>query len=246
MGKKDKFYSLLDKLYITALTNKYIFFKKETLYHPVKLSGGALRAKREQGTLERLKLIDSIISKEPSSVLDIGSAEGFFSMALAQKGNFVSAFEGKKQRALIGQITARIHGIKNVSFYNCNLDIELAKTLPVFDSVLCLAVWHHWVRLHDLEYANALLKVIWSKTNKRMFFETGLTELPEEFKLKGRDEPWLLKNLESALGDVQITKLGESSSFSAETFVSATVKRDTNQFKRMFYLIEKRNPEKGI
>ena len=239
MGKKDKFYSLLDKLYIKALTNKYILFKKETLYHPVKYSDGVLRAKREQGSIERLELIDSIISKEPSSVLDIGSAEGFFSMALAQKGNFVTAFEGKKQRALIGQITARIHGIKNVSFYNCNLDIELAKALPVFDNVLCLAVWHHWVKLHDLEYANALLKVIWSKTNNRMFFETGLTELPEEFNLKGRDEAWLIKNLKLTLGDVKITELGKSSSFSAETFVKSSVKLDTNQFQRVFYVIEK-------
>lgn len=239
MGKRDKVYNLLDRLYIKALTNKYVFFKKETLYHPVKLSGGILRAKREQGTLERLELIVSSISKEASSVLDIGSAEGFFSMALAQKGNFVTAFEGKKQRALIGQITARMHGIKNVSFYNCNLDIEIARSLPVFDSVLCLAVWHHWVRLHDLKYANDLLQVIWSKTNKRMFFETGLTELPDEFKLKGRDETWLLKNLKSTLGDVKITKLGVSSSFSAETFVKDAVKLDTKQFKRMFYVIEK-------
>ena len=243
MGRRDIAYRLLDKLYMNILTNKYILFKKETLYHPVSFSDGVVKAKRENGTIQRLKLIESIIEEEPSSILDIGSAEGFFSMALAQRGNFVAAFEGKKQRSMIGQITARKNGINNVAFYNSNLDIEIAKSLPVFDTVLCLAVWHHWVRLHDLEYANKLLQVIWSKTDKRMFFETGLTELPDDFKLKDRDEEWLLKNMKSVLGDVKISKLGESSSFSSETFRKTATKLDSAEFKRVFYMIEK-NTEK--
>ena len=239
MGKKEIFYGFLDRLYIRALTKKYLFFSREVLYHPINIDNGGTRAKREQGTYERVELIESIIGQEPSSVLDIGCAEGYFSMALAKNGNFVTALEGKKQRALIGQVTARMNGINNVAFYNCNLDTEMAKTLPVFDNVLCLAVWHHWVRLQDLDYANKLLKMIWSKTKKRMFFETGLTELPVEFKLNGRDETWLLANLNSVLGDIKITKLGESSSFSSETFLEVGTKHDSETFKRMFYLIER-------
>ena len=239
MGKREIIFRIIDRVYVRALTNKFFFFKKDALYHPVKIKSNDVRAKRKEGSFERLKLIESIIGKTTSSFLDIGSAEGFFSIELAKKGNFVTALEGKKQRALIGQITARIEGITNCSFYNCNLDIEMAKNLPVFDNVLCLAVWHHWVRLKDLDYANDLLKIIWGKTNQRMFFETGLTELPEEFNLKGKDEKWLIDNLNSVFGDAQITKIGESSSFSSETFLQSSTKHDADDFKRIFYLIER-------
>lgn len=239
IGKKDKVLGVLDRIYMRLLTTRYFFSKRETLYHPVTIDSGEVRAKREQGTYERVDLIESILGQEPSSVLDIGSAEGYFSMALAKKGNFVVAIEGKKQRAMIGQITARMHAINNVSFYNFNLDIDVAKTLPSFDNVLCLAVWHHWIRLQDLNYANELLKIIWSKTNKRMFFETGLTELPAEFNLEGRDETWLLANIKSVLGNVKLTKLAETSSFSSEQFLESGTKHDSEIFKRKLYLIER-------
>ena len=50
----------------------------------------------------------------------------------------------------------------------------------------------------------------------------------------------MIKNLQLTLGDVKITELGKSSSFSAETFIKSSVKLDTNQFQRVFYVIEKK------
>jgi len=238
-GKKELLYSLLDSVYLRLLTRKYFFSIQQALYHPVELGEKTVKAKREKGSHERLKVIQSIIGDKPSSILDIGSAEGYFSMNLAKKGNFVVAIEGKKQRAMIGQILARNNSINNVSFYNFNLDIESANTLPDFDNVLCLAVWHHWVRLYDLDYANELLATIWERTKRRMFFETGLDELPESFKLKGNDEKWLLENLSTNLKNANVVEISESTSFSAEEFTSSKVKLESSTFKRKLYLIEK-------
>jgi SAM-dependent methyltransferase len=221
------------------LTTRYFFSPKQALYHPVELDDKAFDAKREKGSHERLKVILSIIGDRPSSILDIGSAEGYFSMNLAKKGNFVVAIEGKKQRAMIGQILARNNNINNVSFYNLNLEIDDANALPDFDNVLCLAVWHHWVRLYDLDYANELLATIWAKTKKRMFFETGLDELPESFKLKGNDERWLIDNLSTSLKNSKVVEISESTSFSAEEFTSSKVKSESLSFKRKLYLIER-------
>ncbi len=238
-GKKDLLYSILDRTYLRLLTTRYFFSPKQALYHPVELDDKAFDAKREKGSHERLKVILSIIGDRPSSILDIGSAEGYFSMNLAKKGNFVVAIEGKKQRAMIGQILARNNNINNVSFYNLNLEIDDANALPDFDNVLCLAVWHHWVRLYDLDYANELLATIWAKTKKRMFFETGLDELPESFKLKGNDERWLIDNLSTSLKNSKVVEISESTSFSAEEFTSSKVKSESLSFKRKLYLIER-------
>jgi SAM-dependent methyltransferase len=238
-GKKDLLYSILDRFYLRLLTTRYFFSPRKALYHPVEFDDKPFNAKREKGSHERLKVILSIIGDKPSSVLDIGSAEGYFSMNLAKKGNFVVAIEGKKQRSMIGQIVARSNNINNVSFYNLNLEIDDANALPDFDNVLCLAVWHHWVRLYDLDYANELLAIIWTKTKKRMFFETGLEELPESFKLKGNDERWLLDNLSANLKNSKVVEISESTSFSAEEFTSSKVKSESLSFKRKLYLIEK-------
>ncbi|MDC0470421.1 class I SAM-dependent methyltransferase [Candidatus Pseudothioglobus singularis] len=238
-GKKDYIYSILDRFYLRLLTTRYFFSPKEALYHPVELNDKPFNAKREKGSHERLEVILSIIGDTPSSILDIGSAEGYFSMNLAKKGNFVVAIEGKKQRAMIGQILARNNNLNKVSFYNLNLDVDSANALPEFDNVLCLAVWHHWVRIKDLDYANKLLAVIWSKTKKRMFFETGLEELPEHFKLKGNDEEWLLDNLSSTLLESKVVEISESTSFAAEEFMSSKVKSESSSFKRKLYLIER-------
>lgn len=239
-GKKDLLFAMLDRLYLRLLTTRYFFSPQVKLYHPVESKQRAFTAKREKGSHERLKAITDVIGETPSSILDIGSAEGFFSMHLAKKGNFVVAIEGKKQRSMIGQIVSRNNNLNNVSFYNLNLDLGNANQLPDFDNVLCLAVWHHWVRIKNLDYANKLLAVIWSKTKERMFFETGLEELSENFNLKGNNESWLLNNLTKNLKDSKIVEIAESTSFSPEEFESSKIKSESSVFKRKLYLIERK------
>jgi len=238
-GKKEFLFSILDFIYLRLLITRYFFTPVKALYHPVVLGNKRFDAKRDKGSRERLQVISSVIGDKPSSILDVGSAEGYFSMNLAQKGNFVVAVEGKKERALIGQIISRNNTVNNVSFYNLNLDENHAIALPDFDNVLCLAVWHHWVRIYGLEYANRLLVIIWSKTKKRMFFETGLDELPEYFNLGSYDVEWLLNNLSINLINSKVTEILESTSFSAEEFMSSKVKSESTVFKRKLFLVER-------
>jgi hypothetical protein len=72
-----------------------------------------------------------------------------------------------------------------------------------------------------------------------MFFETGLDELPESFKLKGNDERWLIDNLSTSLKNSKVVEISESTSFSAEEFTSSKVKSESLSFKRKLYLIER-------
>ena len=46
---------------------------------------------------------------------------------------------------------------------NVNVDAEFSRSLPKFDYVLFLAIWHHFVKRKSLETATENLKILWDK-----------------------------------------------------------------------------------
>jgi cyclopropane fatty-acyl-phospholipid synthase-like methyltransferase len=184
----------------------------------------------------RMKCVTEAIGGTGISVLDVGCAEGLFSIALAQKGCFVVGLEGKTSRVIQAYADANKVGIKNVVFMNVNVDAPLASSLPKFDYIVLLAVWHHMVKRGSLAEATDNLRQLWLKCDKGLVFETGLIELSADFGLKGKDEKWLLQYLQDVLNPSEINVLGEFESFDSSAFISKNEKSGGEFFRPIFLL----------
>ncbi|MCK5020894.1 MAG: methyltransferase domain-containing protein [Candidatus Peribacteraceae bacterium] len=238
---KEKVRSLLNKIYFRWLTTRYFIGKPQVLYHPLPWLG-LEKAKRGKGCQARLDFILNEIGAITGSVLDFGCAEGFFSISLAQKGFLVTGLEQKKDRVRIAQLASDMVGVENLCFLNLKVNEVNISNFPRFDFTLCLAVWHHWVRFFGFDSAKKMLKILWQKTNCIMFFETGLSELPDSFNMPeicGDPDKWLHKLLEELLPDSAVEVLGEAASFPPEQFTSKDTKFDSNSYKRKIYKIER-------
>src|SRR5690606_6431801 len=60
---------------------------------------------------------------------------------------------------------------------------KTVRKLPEVDTVICLSIWHHWVRHLGLESASEILRVLWSRARGALFFDTGEGEMPIYYNL---------------------------------------------------------------
>lgn len=210
-------------------------FKYRNSYHPSIISG---TRGRRTSSIKRMQAVVNEIGGNGNSILDIGCAEGLFSLELARSGSTVIGIEGKLSRVIQAYADAAKENLRNVTFFNANADEHFLSGLPKFNYILLLAVWHHMVRRNSLEDATIMLKIIWQKCEDGLVFETGLTELSENFGLKGWDEEKLLKYLQDELKPTCISELGRFKSFDASAFQSSKEKAD-GEFERPIYLLKK-------
>jgi hypothetical protein len=114
-----------------------------------------------------------ILAHHPRTALDIGAAEGFYAMRLAELGLQVIALEAKDRPARILSLALSRARIDTVGQLRMTVTPDNVSLVPSADVVLLLAVWHHWVRNFGLDRANEMLRTIWSRTGRVLVFETG-------------------------------------------------------------------------
>lgn len=210
-------------------------FRFRRAYHPSVISG---RTGRRSSSELRLEAVSRKIAGKGVSVLDVGCAEGLFALGLAQAGCTVLGIEGKLSRVVEAYADAAKARLKRVTFLNSNADSELIASLPIFDYVLLLAVWHHMVKRGCLEEATTNLKLLWSKCSAGLIFETGLTELSPDFGLVGWSEDDLVKYLDETLAPSEIIIIGRFESFDPAAFKSSSEKKD-GSFERPIFFLKK-------
>jgi hypothetical protein len=143
-------------------------------YQPVDVLGIDV----DPGTRERIigrwdAMRPTILAHHPRTALDIGAAEGFYAMRLAELGLQVIALEAKDRPArILARALARAR-IDTVSQLRMTVTPGNVPLVPSADVILLLAVWHHWVRNFGLDRANEMLRTIWSRTGRVLVFETG-------------------------------------------------------------------------
>jgi hypothetical protein len=89
-------------------------------------------------------------------------------------------------------------------------------TLPASDCVLCLSIWHHFVRSHGLSQATAMLETIWQQARKVMFFDSGETEMTPDYRLPAMPpdpRSWLAEYLAQTCMGSRIEHLGRHRAF---------------------------------
>jgi hypothetical protein len=115
--------------------------------------------------------------------LDLGSNVGFFTFEMARAGIATIGVESHPTFYRTALYAARRLRLANVGILVLTLAPETVELLPATDAVLFLAVWHHLVRAHGLEAATAMLRTIWSRTERVLVFETGENEMPASYGL---------------------------------------------------------------
>jgi O-antigen chain-terminating methyltransferase len=122
---------------------------------------------------DRLDLIMKNLPTTPGSYLDVGSQLGYFVYKMAEKGFLSCGMEMNSASFRYASSLAVLNNIKNVSFLNLMLDEDSAASLPQYDVVSILSVYHHMVYFLGRESADKAIKILISKCNKTFFFETG-------------------------------------------------------------------------
>ena len=121
----------------------------------------------------KAELIEKNLPRDVITISDIGGNNGFFSSYFARKNKVIYCFEpdvGHLQRAFFEAVDIpRGNGFMSVS--PMGIDENTVKNLPQVDATLLLSVLHYWVEAVGWEGAELLLREIWSKTNKVLFFE---------------------------------------------------------------------------
>lgn len=150
-----------------------------TFYQPLPQLCIKTNAARTEKTFIRWEAIKWELPTEPMSVLDIGCNAGFYSINLAKFGHFVTGIDNHVWSLFVFYAKEALK-IPNLALSDLFLTPENIKTLPNYDCILLLSVFHHWCVAYGTDAALKMLDDVYKRTNKILFFETAQTDTASE------------------------------------------------------------------
>ena len=167
-------------------------------------------------TNDRYNAILSNIDAYPESLIDFGCNKGFFVLKAAVEGSFSVGVDHDWFEIIWAKAVADKNNVNKALFMNAEINLSFLNTMPSFDMVVCTSIFHHWVRIYGKEDAFNMMRLIASKTNKYLVFETGQynetkTRWYDELDFMGDDyEKWIIDFL-TELGFNEIKIAGQFS-----------------------------------
>jgi len=126
---------------------------------------------------DRYKAIEAALGDiDRPSVIDVGCNQGYFTFRFTEKKGFCTGIDNDRSELMAARSMAAAHKVGNVSFLEQTLDKDSIKGLPVSDVVICLSIFHHWVRHYGEQEACTMLQVLSEKAGKALVFDTGQPE----------------------------------------------------------------------
>lgn len=142
-------------------------------YHPVSMDGSVLST-GERECSDRWEVISKVLGSGAQTLVDLGCAEGYFvSRAAKEYGCFAIGIDADVRRLTVAQDVNVINKNENAGFMYANLSPDFLRKLPQFDVVIFLAVLHHIMYEHGVDYARHLVQCIRAITKKNLVFEMG-------------------------------------------------------------------------
>lgn len=181
---------------------------------------GLHAAKRAEGTASRWAAMERVLDGcDPQSALDVGCNRGFFTLSAAGRGIPTIGVESDPPAYRSALYAIRKAGVADAGLLILTVRPENVALLPASDAVLCLSLWHHFVREHGLQAATGMLAALWDRTGQVLFFDTGEDEMPASYNLPAMlPEPrtWLAGYLESTCAGAEVAHLGQHEAFRAD------------------------------
>ena len=188
-------------------------------YHPVESLPGR-PTKRADGSASRWEAMLPVVRQTGGeTAMDIGPAEGYFSIQLGLLGLTTVAIEADPVAYRTAMLAIRRAGLDNVGVLALELRADTVDVLPSPDCTVFLSVWHHLVRHQGLETATALTATVWAHTRRVMFFDTGEKEMSPSFGLPAMEPDacaWLEDYLASTCPESHVQHLGRHAAFDAD------------------------------
>lgn len=178
------------------------------------------KAKRSVGTGSRWAAMEPVVERlGVESAMDVGANVGFFPIKLAQRGIPSVAVEADPKCVRTAMTAVRRNGLDTVAVMELELRPDTLALLPATDCTLLLSLWHHLVRELGLDAATDLLRGLWTRTGKVLFFDSGEDEMPESFglpRMLPTPDAWLTEYLEKTCAGGRVEHLGRHRAFDAE------------------------------
>lgn len=148
-----------------------------------------------------------------SNVLDIGCNIGYFSLKCSEANKFVIGVDYDFFNISVCNYLKNSYNLKNSFFQRALIDENYIDTMPSFDSVIFLSVFHHWVKEYGKNKSLLMLEKLCNKTKVCLIFETGQnneigTKWFDKMSFMGNDiNIWVEKTFKN-FGFSQIIELG--------------------------------------
>lgn len=113
---------------------------------------------------------------ECPSVLDVGCNQGYFTFRFARKGGICLGMDNDRGELMVARARAELHKVRNAAFLELAIDPGNLAGLPRSDIVVCLSIFHHWVRHFGRETACGMLSLLATRADKAMIFDSGQPE----------------------------------------------------------------------
>lgn len=209
-----KIHIFLLKIYVNVLRLSNVVL----LYQPTYMTN-KFRIIKNNNIRESDKRIDLIISsvgEMSGSYLDVGSQLGYFVFKMSEKGFFSMGIESERYAYSYSNSLKVINENENVVFMNKSIDNDNIKDIPSFDVVSIMNVFHHLVYFLGFDNADIVMRELYNKTNKILFFETGEYEEKGEYwsdclSFMGEDSSVWIHSYLLKIGFSDVKKIGESS-----------------------------------
>ncbi|WP_143074830.1 hypothetical protein [Streptomyces mangrovisoli] len=178
------------------------------------------KAKRSVGTGSRWAAMAPVVERlKVETALDVGANVGYFPIRLAQRGIASVALEADPKCVRTAMTAVRRNRLDNVAVTSLEFRPDTLGLLPATDCTLLLSLWHHLVREMGFGTATDLLRGLWSRTGKVMFFDSGEDEMPESFglpRMVPTADVWLAEYLGKNCADGRVEHLGRHRAFDAD------------------------------
>ena len=128
----------------------------------------------ERASYGRLDAINSFLPEnEALSVIDVGCNLGFFTFKMAERGGFCIGIDYGRNEILAAKALAYKHSVDNIVFAQKEITPENASLLPKADMVICLSIFHHWIRKLGEQKSLKIMQGLADSANKYFVFDTG-------------------------------------------------------------------------
>lgn len=192
-------------------------FRIDTFPWTYQPASGSTTARRSEGTLSRWREMERVVHDlRIETAIDVGCNGGWFVLRLAECGVVTVGVEEDRRFCRMLSYESNRRGLSNVGVMAIHVDSDTVRVLPQTDAVLFLSVWHHVVKASGLDAASDILRRLWDKVDKVLFFETGQAEIPPDFGLPtmGPDPAeWLASYLANTCPGSEVQHLGEHEGF---------------------------------
>jgi hypothetical protein len=173
---------------------------------------GIHEAKRRDAVVTRWRAIRPLVTElDIHTAADVGCNVGFYAINLSRMGVATLGVEASAKHFRIYRYALERLGVDNAGALWLKLGPSTVDLLPTVDCVVFLSVWHHVSREFGFQAAQEVLRGLWARTRKVLFFETGQNEMPAYYNLPdmGPDPTsFLAEHLGAACSGARVVDLG--------------------------------------